>query len=241
MKKYRWKIPRIWRNGKKIRFVDYRINKEGVLKRIKNSKRWKAGKIIKGYVHPNGYVYVQPFVSGMQYLVPVHRLVWETFVGRVPRGHEVNHNNEKGDKTINWLSELECITHKKNIQHAKENGLNWTKEQNERRNEKMRGRVLSEEHKMKISRAMEGVNNPMHGRCGEKAPGSILSKKQVNEIRYLLYIVGMNGGEISEKFKVSKSCIFKIKLGYTWNPKKLSYEEIKNIRYGQEVLAVRGV
>ena len=43
----------------------------------------------------------------------VHRLVWETFIGPISPGFEVNHINE--DKSDNRLSNLNLLTHKENV------------------------------------------------------------------------------------------------------------------------------
>ena len=52
----------------------------------------------------------------------VHRLVWETYVGSIPKGLVINHIN--GVKTDNRLCNLELCTYKENSQHAVLLGLN---------------------------------------------------------------------------------------------------------------------
>ena len=51
----------------------------------------------------------------------VHRLVYETFVGKIPKGLEINHID--GNKRNNRLSNLELCTSRENSLHALRTGL----------------------------------------------------------------------------------------------------------------------
>ena len=51
-------IPVVWIHRKKLKFVDYRINKEGVVKRVRDGGKYKAGKIITPYKSSKGYIYI---------------------------------------------------------------------------------------------------------------------------------------------------------------------------------------
>lgn len=66
-------------------------------------------------------VQVKPTVDKDGYLrlniknttVSVHRLVYETFIGEIPDGYEIDHiNNIRND---NRLSNLRCVTHTENM------------------------------------------------------------------------------------------------------------------------------
>jgi len=46
-------------------------------------------------------------------MVFVHRLVYETFVGEIPQGFEIDHINTIRDD--NRLGNLRCVTHKENV------------------------------------------------------------------------------------------------------------------------------
>lgn len=51
----------------------------------------------------------------------VHRVIWNTFRGPIPKKKEINHKD--GDKENNRIENLEVGTHKENIKHAIANGL----------------------------------------------------------------------------------------------------------------------
>lgn len=46
-------------------------------------------------------------------VVFIHRLVYETFVGEIPQGYEIDHID--GDKQNNDLSNLRCVNHADNM------------------------------------------------------------------------------------------------------------------------------
>lgn len=88
---------------------DYLISKEGVLyNRIR--KRITLGSI------RNGYVRVE--IKGTAY--SIHRLVYETFVGPIPKGMVIDHIN--GIKDDNRLENLRCISQSENAINAQKNG-----------------------------------------------------------------------------------------------------------------------
>lgn len=47
--------------------------------------------------------------------VRLHRLIWETFNGEIPKGYEIDHID--GDTSNNSLSNLRCVTHLENIRN----------------------------------------------------------------------------------------------------------------------------
>lgn len=85
-----------------IRSIDRAIKKNDGI--IQNRK----GKIIKPYKNHKGYCQLR--LSGKMYLV--HRIVFETFVGEIPSGMQVNHIDE--NKENNSISNLNLMTCKQN-------------------------------------------------------------------------------------------------------------------------------
>lgn len=52
----------------------------------------------------------------------VHRVVYEAFVGPIPKGYDINHEN--GIKTDNRVENLTAVSRSENQLHAYRNGLN---------------------------------------------------------------------------------------------------------------------
>lgn len=68
------------------------------------------------FLNPKGYPRITLSKHGKIKQFFVHRLVAETFLGKVPDGYSVNHID--GNKQNNDLSNLEIITHAANIAHS---------------------------------------------------------------------------------------------------------------------------
>jgi len=81
----------------------------------------RNGKPLKTCAQKKGYMHIRLYRDGKQYSFRAHRLVYETFIGKIPKGLEINHLN--GIKDDNSLSNLECCTHSQNICHAIQNRL----------------------------------------------------------------------------------------------------------------------
>lgn len=69
-------------------------------------------------VSPTGYHIVSKPCTGQGRL---HRLVYESFIGAIPSGMQVNHLD--GDKGNNHISNLEVCTPRENTEHAYKTGL----------------------------------------------------------------------------------------------------------------------
>lgn len=84
---------------------------------VSRSNAVKVGVPIR---QPKSYKnYIQVRVDGK--LILAHRIIWENLNGPIPDGLEINHIN--GKKDDNRLINLELVTHKENLSHAKRTGL----------------------------------------------------------------------------------------------------------------------
>lgn len=73
----------------------------------------------KGYL--NVALHPEDQDSRMKTNLSVHSLIAETFIGARPEGHQINHKD--GDKTHNWVENLEYCSQSQNMKHAFDNGL----------------------------------------------------------------------------------------------------------------------
>ena len=104
----------IYRNVKGFEFT-YSISNYGkVLSRYKNNIR-------KAQIHEDGYLVLLLCVNRIRYTKYIHRLVAEAFIPNPNNLPEVNHNN--GNKLDNNIENLEWCTHKENVIHSYETGL----------------------------------------------------------------------------------------------------------------------
>lgn len=87
------------------------------LGRIRNDK---SGRILRYGNNGIGYLKVRLKKSPHNYeSVYVHRLVWETFNGKIPYGYECDHrNHQRGD---NRLSNLRLLNHRHNLLSKEQN------------------------------------------------------------------------------------------------------------------------
>ena len=113
----------VWKDIKDYEGL-YQVSNLSRVKRISNSItigmygqtiiRSRTNTIIKGYKgkRQNDYWRVILYKDGERKKYAIHRLVYETFVGEVPTGYQVNHIDENKDN--NCLSNLNLLTAKEN-------------------------------------------------------------------------------------------------------------------------------
>lgn len=82
-------------------------------------KRWKKGRVLTPRERAHGYVAVSFSFRGKDQ--PIHHLVAEAFIGKRPKNYQINHKD--GDKKNNNFENLEWVTCKENLRHARERGL----------------------------------------------------------------------------------------------------------------------
>lgn len=117
-----WDDEKIWRdiieegfegiyqgsNFGRIRSLDRWVNSKN------GSKSFVKGKILKPHLRYNGYQQVHLYKNGKGKMLYVHRLVYEAFIGEIPKGMQVNHKDE--NKQNNILSNIDTLmTCKENI------------------------------------------------------------------------------------------------------------------------------
>ena len=95
-----------WRN---TLYYPYQANEQG---QIRNSI---SGRILKPSIK-RGYNMVNLAIDGKQVTKYVHRIVWESFYGPIPKGMQINHINEI--KTDNRLCNIELCTPKYNVNYG---------------------------------------------------------------------------------------------------------------------------
>lgn len=88
----------------------YLLYEDGKLQNKKN------GKILKPLVNSKGYLFYIVDLDGKIKTHLVHRLIYKNFIGIIDAKLEVNHKD--GNKTNNYPTNLELLTHKENVLHA---------------------------------------------------------------------------------------------------------------------------
>lgn len=101
---------------------DYYVSNLGIVYSTKKSPRYNPNgdmRVLRPRTHPSGYMYIGCFVgkgpNKQRLWRRVHRVVVEAFIGKIPKGKEINHKNL--DKHCNNIDNLEIVTRKQNIQH----------------------------------------------------------------------------------------------------------------------------
>jgi predicted DNA-binding protein YlxM (UPF0122 family) len=192
IKSRKWKHPVMWINGEKIIFKSYAISSEEFyIIRIAAGRSWNSylGRLMTYSEYAGGYFQVTLFdEKNRKISAKIHRLVYETFVGKIDDGKEINHKD--GNKQNNSLSNLEIVSRSENIKHAFKIGLkthvgehnpmfdSYHSEEAKRKigvansGEKngMFRKIFSEEEKKAKRERVLGNKNPMYGKRGELSP-----------------------------------------------------------------------
>ena len=82
----------------------------------KSANVYRYNKKMSPYNNGIGYWQIKLRKDGQRKSYYLHRLVWETFMGKIPDGFEINHIDH--DKSHNDLDNLELVTHSENLHKA---------------------------------------------------------------------------------------------------------------------------
>ena len=143
------------------------VSDAGNLRLRTNTRRNRAGHLLKQTVATNGYLAVSLATDGSFRRKYVHRLVAEAFLGP-SLGREVNHKN--GDKADNRVENLEWVTHAQNQEHARMVLRRWV-------SRKGAGRKLTDEQVREI-RASSEPQRVLADRYGISQPAVVQIKKR---------------------------------------------------------------
>jgi len=99
-------------------FPGYEISTLG---RVKSFRRHDAGRVLKTWKSPRGYINVTLFLNGKRKPSLLHRLIGKAFVPNPDNKPEINHLN--GIKDDNRTENLEWVTASENVQHGFDTGL----------------------------------------------------------------------------------------------------------------------
>ena len=108
------KLKEIWRDVVGYEGL-YQVSNLGRVKSLNYHRSGKEG-IMKPVLEDNGYYSVNLYKNGKVKKFSLHRLVVETFLGKIPNGLVVNHLNEI--KSDNRLENLEICTQKENTNYG---------------------------------------------------------------------------------------------------------------------------
>ena len=99
---------------------DYHICDDGRVYSTKVSPRYNPEgdlRLVKPRTHPSGYLYYGLFIGEKKNKQRLwrrgHRLVYESFVGKIPAGYEIDHID--ADKHNNDITNLRLVTRSENM------------------------------------------------------------------------------------------------------------------------------
>lgn len=210
MKKYKWKFP-VLEDGVKAK--RYFINSSGEIKiRFVNKCQpyRDLGTFLKGRFNGRVQVWITLDSKEKPRAYYLHRLVWQTFVGLIPKGYVIHHKD--GNTRNNELSNLKIMKHEEHSKFHNTGSGNGMFE-----------KKASEEtiRKMKKSQRKRRKNNPVSEETrkklrGENSSSAILTERQVLEIREEYSNGLISQRELARKYSVSRGCIVGILNRKTW-------------------------
>jgi hypothetical protein len=116
----------LWRQV--TEFPDYEVSEFGKVRRLTTSV-YPAGKVLKPFKHPRGYLRYELWRNGKSFKRSAHRLVAVAFLGPPPTSkHEAAHGD--GDPTNNYWRNLRWATPKENYSDRYTHGTDQYGERN---------------------------------------------------------------------------------------------------------------
>lgn len=105
-------MNRVWVEA--AHFEKYEVSNDGLMR----NKRPRSDRpeLLKGSRDKDGYVRYSLRSGGKAWNRLSHRVMWESFVGPIPTGMQINHKN--GIKDDNRLENLEVVTPSQNTLHG---------------------------------------------------------------------------------------------------------------------------
>lgn len=94
----------------------YQINRNGLVRSMRNTHRSKRGFILKERKDSYGYVEYKLMIDGQYYFRKAHRLVAQAFIPNPKNLETVNHKN--GNKNDNRVENLEWMSRGDNARHS---------------------------------------------------------------------------------------------------------------------------
>lgn len=93
----------------------YSANREGkIFSYVSGERKERKQSLIQ-----NGYLGIELRIDGKRCFSVAHKVIWETFNGKIPDGMQINHINE--DKRDNRLENLELVTPSENVNFGSRN------------------------------------------------------------------------------------------------------------------------
>lgn len=119
------------------------------------------------YMNPDGYMTVKLSKDAHDVRRPVHRMVYESFIGDIPDGMEINHMDF--NRTNNTPDNLEVLSHIENIRYTIDAGrhCSTTCDYRGEKNPNFGNRSLSKKYAddPELSREKQGRPGLRNGRC----------------------------------------------------------------------------
>lgn len=157
----------------------YEASNKGRVRCVQAGKGWlKHTRIISPFVQKNGYRRLVLWSGKGQHSIGVHQVVAMAFIGPCPDGCEVNHID--CDKTNNCPENLEYITHRENMKHARR-ANRWDSEAHRAAVQRMRRLTDEQVREIRVSTSTQRELGRRFG-ISQEAINCIKSRKTYRDV-----------------------------------------------------------